>query len=905
MNNLNEHIVDKIQNVDKAIASNIELIDRTRRGLVSTNVLSQLRNLVEHVLVYGYGLKNHIKVELDWNHLNKIEEKMRIYSEYEFILKFHRLLQMSESHYTQTEEDSERLMLSYYEYLMRLKKFVKDKIGINILNNIGDFPLNLDKTNKEYYSRIISRIKTFDYTYPTNSQRLYVQKKKTIIIGDDIIYEVVLTPAIDNVSKFDRVVAYSRLDIKTSYPINATIYETEINEFGRFIPISIIDSYACSIRPCELKNYSKLLGYKSDFKSSSNDYKNMMYYLSSTTYNLLSLVKSEADYFYSVVNGFQNSLPGKSFVKALEKSRDIIINKKAGCNILAYLLYTMKNLVLKDQYAFDTNPSLSDLYVDWGCIPFDKMPLTTSLKNHNPMSMDLFECFDIEGRKHELLSRCLLKNAEVNKKIYTDIKDLPFDDFDKLISEFNRNVYYKHTHRKIEKYSHYLYIKGYEDNIHEIINLLKQNTESGISGYSSMANQWVDRQNDIDDENKKEIIKNLFVSSHAALVYGAAGTGKTTLLKYISELFENNSKLFVANTNPTVELLKRRIKDSKSDFMTVAKIISGSYKTDILIIDECSTISNSDMITLLKRTDFQAILLVGDTYQIESIQFGNWFAIIKYFINENVVFELTNAFRTKSESLLDFWNCIRDFNIDEALTKMIVYGYNSAIDESIFILGDRDEIVLCLNYDGIYGVNNLNRMLQSSNNNKAIKIGINSYKTNDPILFNDSNRFSPIIFNNNKGIITNIIDKENEVYFEIKLDKLITEFDVMDISGLTYIGNNEEDTCSIVGFYVDKNIDSDEDVHQERVLPFQIAYAISIHKAQGLEYNSVKIVVSSEIEEQVTHNIFYTAITRAKEKLKIYWSPEVMEEVFSGFAKDKSKKDAHILAGKYNMKIHK
>ena len=905
MNNLNEHIILKIQNIDKVITKNIKLIDVKQRGLMSINVLSQLRNLVEHVLLYGYGLKNCVKVELDWNYLNKIQEKMRKYSEYEFILKLHRFLQMSHSHYTQTEEDSERLMLSYYEYLMRLKKFVKEKIGIDILNNIGDFPLNLDNTNKEYYSKIISRIKTFNYTSPTNFQRLYVHKKKTIIISDDIIYEVVLTPAIDNASKFDRVVAYSRLDIRTSYAINVAIYEVSINEFGRSIPISIIDSYACSIRPCELKNYSKLLGYKSDIKSSSSDYKNLMFFLSSTSYDLLSLVKSEQDYFYRVVIGFQNTIPGKAFVKALEKSRDIIINKKAGCNILAYLLYTMKNMILKDQYALNANLLLSDLYLDWGCIPFDKMPLTTSLKNHNPMSKDLFECFDVEDRMHELLSRCLLKRAEANKEIYTDIKDLPFDDIDKLISEFNRNVYYKHTHRKIEKYSHYLYIKGYEDNIHEIINLLKQNTESEISGYGSMANQWVDRQNDIDDENKKEIIKNLFVSSHAALVYGAAGTGKTTLLKYISELFENNSKLFVANTNPAVELLKRRIKDSKSDFMTVAKIINGSYKTDILIIDECSTISNSDMITLLKRTDFQAILLVGDTYQIESIQFGNWFAIIKYFINENVVFELTNAFRTKSESLLDFWNCIRDFNIDEALTKMIVYGYNSAIDESIFIPGDRDEIVLCLNYDGIYGVNNLNRMLQSSNKNKAIKIGINSYKTNDPILFNDSNRFSPIIFNNNKGIITNIIDKENEVYFEIELDKLITEFDVMDISGLTYIGNNEEDTCSIVGFYVDKNIDSDEDVHQERVLPFQIAYAISIHKAQGLEYNSVKIVVSSEIEEQVTHNIFYTAITRAKEKLKIYWSPEVMEEVFSGFAEDKSKKDAHILAGKYNMKIHK
>ena len=112
MNGINKYIIDKIEIVDKAITSNIELFDVARRGLISTNVLSQLRNLVEHVLVYGYGLKNHVNLELDWNHLNKIDEKMRVYSEYDFILKLHHLLQMSESHYTQTEDDSERLMLS-------------------------------------------------------------------------------------------------------------------------------------------------------------------------------------------------------------------------------------------------------------------------------------------------------------------------------------------------------------------------------------------------------------------------------------------------------------------------------------------------------------------------------------------------------------------------------------------------------------------------------------------------------------------------------------------------------------------------------------------------------------------------------------------------------------------------
>ena len=43
-----------------------------------------------------------------------------------------------------------------------------------------------------------------------------------------------------------------------------------------------------------------------------------------------------------------------------------------------------------------------------------------------------------------------------------------------------------------------------------------------------------------------------------------------------------------------------------------------------------------------------------------------------------------------------------------------------------------------------------------------------------------------------------------------------------------------------------------------------------MYKRQGLEYDSVKIIITNETEERITHNIFYTAITRAKEKLKIY-----------------------------------
>ncbi len=905
MEDINKHIVDKIIIIDNAISKNIQFVDTIGRGLVSTNVLSHLRNLIEHILVYGFGKEQKKKVEIDWEHLNKIDERMRQYSDYAFILKFHRLLQISESHYTQTEEDSERLMISYYEYLIRLRNFVNENFGFNILDNLGDYPLNLDDSDKEYYLSIIKKIEKFQYAYPLKAQRFYVQKRKAIIIDSKIIYEIILTPAVDRVSKFDRIVAYSKTDIPTNYAISATIAETYINEFGKYVPISIIDTFACSIRPCELKNYSKFFGLKVDFQSNNSDYKRIMQYLSSTSHNLSSLVETDDKYYNSIVNEFGKTAVGKEFVEVLNKSRNIILKGRSGSNILRYLLYTMKNQVLKDQYYFEANQLISNLYLDYGCIPFDTMPLTSSLKNHNPSSKDLYECINLDGREHEYLSRMLLRNAEIGREIYTDIKDINFDNIEQLVEHFNNKVYYKHLHRRIEMFSHYLYIKGYEDNILEIIQKLQNETTMNIGGYESMAKGWVDQRTDIDDENKRDTIKRLFVSSRVALVYGAAGTGKTTLLKYVSELFEKNKKIFVANTNPAVELLKRRINDQNSSFMTVAKAIRGKYKTDLLILDECSTISNYDMIELLKNIEYQAILLVGDTYQIESIQFGNWFSIIRFFLRKNVIFELTNAFRTKSENLLDFWSCIRQFRIDEALTKMTAYGYNNLLDETLFIPNDKDEIILCLNYDGIYGVNNLNRIIQSNNHGKSVKIGINTYKVNDPVLFNDSNRFSPIIFNNNKGIITNLIDRENDVYFEVELDKLITEIDVYCVDGLSYIGNNRTETASIVGFYVDKNIDSDDDSHQERMIPFQIAYAVSIHKAQGLEYSSVKIVVSNEVEEDVTHNIFYTAITRSKEKLKIYWSPEVMNRVFAGFNDDKLKKDANILAGKYKLKMHK
>jgi ATP-dependent exoDNAse (exonuclease V) alpha subunit len=58
---------------------------------------------------------------------------------------------------------------------------------------------------------------------------------------------------------------------------------------------------------------------------------------------------------------------------------------------------------------------------------------------------------------------------------------------------------------------------------------------------------------------------------------------------------------------------------------------------------------------------------------------------------------------------------------------------------------------------------------------------------------------------------------------------------------------------------------------------------------------NLEIVITDEVEELVTHNIFYTAITRAREKLKIYWTPEVEEKVINRIKPRDISKDVELL----------
>src|SRR5690606_9650960 len=104
--------------------------------------------------------------------------------------------------------------------------------------------------------------------------------------------------------------------------------------------------------------------------------------------------------------------------------------------------------------------------------------------------------------------------------------------------------------------------------------------------------------------------------------------------------------------------------------------------------------------------------------------------------------------------------------------------------------------------------------------------------------------------------------------------------------------DNAKSGYSVIRFTVDKFKSTDDDDDDlSNSIPFQVAYAVSIHKAQGLEYSSVKIVITDEVEEMISHNIFYTAITRAKQKLKIYWTPESENKILESFKTKFNRKD--------------
>jgi len=889
---------------DQAICKLIETFGADERGFLSLNILNNLRTFVEAISVKTTG-------ETDYSYLlfkNKAKSYVASRADLRFLSKFHKLLEISKSHYATDEEASERLMLKYYEYLLKIKSFLKKAYNIDVLNNIDKFPLNTDQTLSEYYQKIVAKIKKPTSAGVKNNVRFYIQKVKPFFVNQEVFYELTFRVADDKIRKFDRLIAFTKMEINENYAVYFVVRNDYIEVSNKKMSIFIIDDWEVSIRPCEFKNFEKIFISNAKDYGKTVEYQEVMAVLKETGLNLVEIIDFSDNYYNRFKNRIAQKAETSRILDLLDKCREFAKKGLPGTNMLRYLLYRLNNRIIREQYCRNGNFKLSNLNLHYKCIPFDEMPFATFPSRHTPALSDLLDCIDVTDREHELFARRIASNSETKGWLYTPFDQVAqFENIDLFIDTFNNSLYQgtaTQRERKLEVYKDHIYITGYENAVVDIVTKLKDLSSSGIKNYSNSINAWLSLDDSgVDCTQKEKALRDMFVSSKVSLIYGAAGTGKTKLIEHISKYHNERSKLYLANTHSAVSNLRSRIIAQNTEFKTIKSFLHESNNNtefDILIIDECSVVNNLDMRDILKKASFGALILVGDIFQIESIRFGNWFYLIKSFVPESSVIELTNPWRAKDNNdLLKLWDKVR--NLEEDIDEHIVKnGYSTKLDDSIFEHSEDDEIILCLNYDGFYGINNINRFLQESNKSTPVTWGVNVYKINDPILFNESNRFGSVIHNNLKGKILGIKTFEDSIQFDIQIDKPISELDIRGYDDIELL-DSVEDSTSVIRFSVNalRSTDEDDDDFASDIVPFQVAYAVSIHKAQGLEYDSVKVVITNETEEKISHNIFYTAITRAKKKLKIYWTPETQQKIISGLEQKFNKNDTRLLRSKF------
>ena len=572
-----------------------------------------------------------------------------------------------------------------------------------------------------------------------------------------------------------------------------------------------------------------------------------------------------------------------------------------GKNVVRYLLINLREKSLIDVMPnrFTKMLAGSPLYLASGCRPFERNPLLANLPHSKTAEVSITKILSASGTEkiNILLPYLRIRNA-INKsgELYFKASEIASDksinDYNEYLVEWEQDQGYS-----IVNDSGLVTISAYETITLKILQRLLDFTQAGIKGQKELNARFIKDHSALFekvDVSKQKAIKYAFVNSRILLIYGAAGTGKTTLINYISSLMPKSKKLFLTKTHAAIQHLQRRIDNpgSDSDFICIdsftRRVNLPDY--DIIFVDECSTIDNRTMLNFISKISSDSLLvLAGDINQIESIDFGNWFYYAKHIITTHGAnIELLDTWRTKEESLLSLWEEVR--NNDVRITeKLVIDGpFSKEIGSDIFTSNVTDEVVLCLNYDGKFGLNNINSYFQNANpNGEAIIWQGWRFKKGDKILFNDNSRFT-YLYNNLKGIIVDIEKTDDQIAFIIDVETIITEQQCKS-DQIEYIDTLDEKTrIKLIVYAFDEDEIDDEEDAKKTIIPFQLAYAVSIHKAQGLEYDSVKVIIPSVNSEKITKGVFYTAITRTKKKLTIYWSSETMEAIISGFSSEHS-----------------
>lgn len=371
----------------------------------------------------------------------------------------------------------------------------------------------------------------------------------------------------------------------------------------------------------------------------------------------------------------------------------------------------------------------------------------------------------------------------------------------------------------------------------------------------------------LNSEQKKAI--NLALSNKISVITGGPGTGKTTIIRAITEIYKKMNKLSheklsreLALLAPTGRASKRMGFKSMLPSYTIHRflkwqkeddlfLINEDNKSDVkfVIVDEASMLDNNLFYNLLLGLNYNCrILLIGDYNQLPSVGAGQ---VLKDIIESDVI----SVTYLKQLYRQDEFSNINIFAHDIINNKLDLDLFNSS-DDLTFVPCTKDNLMENLNdfimtykdmsmydfqilaptYKGDCGIDNLNSYVQDIVNKKSFKkqeVLYNGfvYRENDKVL-HLVNSVENNIFNGDIGEILRISNN--------KTKEMIIDFD----------GNLVKFTPS--------NYDN-----------FRLGYVISIHKAQGSEFSVVILPILNSYSIMLYKKLIYTAVTRAKQRLII------------------------------------
>jgi len=343
------------------------------------------------------------------------------------------------------------------------------------------------------------------------------------------------------------------------------------------------------------------------------------------------------------------------------------------------------------------------------------------------------------------------------------------------------------------------------------------------------------------------------------VITGGPGTGKTTIINAILKIF-SVLDVRVLLAAPTGRAAKRMSEASSHEAKTIHRMLEYSLQKggfqrneenpldcDVLIIDEASMIDTVLMYHLLKAVPSGAtLILVGDVNQLPSVGPGN---VLRDIIASGAVpvVQLSEIFRQAQHSLIivnahkinngimpslklpgpysDFY-FIEQEDPEEVL-KIIIELVAERIPRR-FKLDPVDGIqVLTPMHKGTVGVARLNTELQESLNpgNSGLLRGSKGLRVKDKVM-QIRNNYDKEVFNGDMGRVRSI-DLENQVV-TISFDNRDVDYDFTELDEIS------------------------------------LAYAVSVHKAQGSEYPAVVIPVLTQHYALLQRNLIYTAVTRAR-----------------------------------------